>query len=138
MLSRIESRLVAEFRNWMYGGCAVDAEVTEKSLSAISWKEDRMMAAVAFPDDSIHFYDLEKQKWNGTVLRNEQMVGIQSISWKPSTLGTLVVSCINGLFVWSMTEDTQGIHCILSLSFFPQITAVKCCHFVVLLGANSA
>lgn len=119
MLSRIESRLLAEFRNWVYGGCTVNAEMMEKSLSAISWKEDRMLAAVAFPDDSIHFYDLEKQKWNNTVLRNEQMVGIQSISWKPSTLGTLAVSCVNGLFIWSRNEDNEGNHCMRSLSFFP-------------------
>lgn len=103
----------------MYGGCAVNAEMMEKSLKAISWKEDRMMAAVAFPDDSIHFYDLEEQRWNNIVLRNEQMVGIQSISWKPSTLGTLAVSCINGLFIWSRTGDNEGVHCIRFLSLFP-------------------
>jgi hypothetical protein len=119
VLSRIESRLLGEFRNWMYGGCAVNAEMMEKSLTAISWKEDRMMAAVAFPDDSIHFYDLEEQRWNNIVLRNEQMVGIQSISWKPSTLGTLAVSCINGLFIWSRAGDNEGVHCIRFLSLFP-------------------
>ena len=78
-----------------------------------------MMAAVAFPDDSIHFYDLEEQRWNNIVLRNEQMVGIQSISWKPSTLGTLAVSCINGLFIWSRAGDNEGVHCIRFLSLFP-------------------
>ena len=37
-----------------------------------------MTAAVAFPDSSIHFYNLETQKWTSNVLQNIQMIGIQS------------------------------------------------------------
>lgn len=35
-------------------------------------EQGKMTAAVAFPDSSIHFYNLETQKWTTNVLQNIQ------------------------------------------------------------------
>ena len=63
-----------------------------------------MTAAVAFPDSSIHFYNLETQKWTSNVLQNIQMIGIQSLCWKGDSPNTLAVSCVNGVFIWNITK----------------------------------
>ena len=49
------------------------------------------------------------------MLTHNQMVGIQSICWKPSAPNTLVVSCVNGVFLWNIVKQSQGVHCIYSL-----------------------
>lgn len=95
----------------LYGSSPVVPERTEASISCISWKDDKMFCAAAFPDSSIRFYDLEKQQWRGEVLKHHKMIGIQSISWKPSSPHTLVVGCINGVFLWKIIKQNQGTHC---------------------------
>ena len=75
-----------------------------------------MIAAVAFPDSSIHFYNLETQKWTSNVLQNIQMIGIQSLCWKGDS-PTLAVSCVNGVFIWNITKLENESRCIHIDSF---------------------
>lgn len=71
-----------------------------------------MIAAVAFPDSSVHFYDLEAQKWTPTVLQSIQMFGIQSLCWKGDSSHTLAVSCVNGVFIWNIEKEENESRCI--------------------------
>ena len=111
------SRFFKEITHLFFGQSAVVAEMASTTISCVSWKDDKMLCAIAFPDSSICFYDLEKQCWRQEMLTHNQMVGIQSICWKPLAPNTLVVSCVNGVFLWNIIKQNQGVHCIYSLEY---------------------
>lgn len=105
------SRLYSEIVNFLYGFPPAHITHEAVSISCISWKQDKPVAAVAFPDSSVHFYDLDSQKWKAEVLQNNKMIGIQSLCWKSASPATLAVSCVNGVFIWKILKQENGSHC---------------------------
>ncbi|KAK8797430.1 hypothetical protein WA158_004638 [Blastocystis sp. Blastoise] len=76
-----------------------DSTTIRRTISTFASQKGYQKVAFVFPDDTIHLYDLENQKWYDIVISHQLMTLITVIEFNPVYKNVLAVGCQNGVFL---------------------------------------
>ena len=81
-----------------------------RRFRALAWEEHRNRLAIAVVEggaELVLFYDMDAERWDGTVLRHAWQAGISCMAAQPRACATLAVGCTTGICYWQL-EPAAG------------------------------
>lgn len=75
----------------------------ERSIECVASRSDSPILAIGFPDDSVHFYDIERECYLDLFLSHQQMKGITAIQYNPKDPNQIAIGCQYELIFYPST-----------------------------------
>ena len=79
--------------------------VGARRVRALAWDEHRNRLAVAVVEggaELVLLYDMDAERWDGTVLRHAWQAGVACMAPQPRACATLAVGCSTGICYWQL------------------------------------
>ena len=86
------------------------ADRPSRRVRALAWDEYRNRLAIAVVEggaELILFYDMDAERWDGTVLRHAWQASVTCVTAQPCACSTFAVGCATGICYWQV-EPAAG------------------------------